>query len=720
MEYNGMIPLGLRLDISFATGFVLETGFYCVYTCLFFAAFPGMTRARRLEDPRSARSAWVFLIFSIVMYLVATTHLIFVGFRFYKSTFFNTDINSAILYLQDPNNWEFLGLTILLCIQTWLGDALVIYRCYFVWDNNLWLIAVPGCLLLGCIGINIFVFYWTRNPSIIALASGRKLLESIYPLIFVQNFMTTSLIVVKIFLQHRASKRAGLVDVGSKLSLIHIIRIVIESAGIYTIQSFVLNILFFRNDNFQQAVQHTIVPSIGITFVLIALRIEASRNHNAKSDLGIRSSMIPQWLRESDRDVDFQDPQERSSLPLEGGTDVSEQKEAYDGGAQDIDLDLEFSANSVTQPEAAANTLLSPRNRSTSLSDQSTMTPVGLRLDISVATGFLVETGLYSFPGMTRARRLEDSRSARSAWVFLIFSIVMYLVATTHLIFAGFRFYKSTFSDVHPNSAIAYLRNPNHWEFLVIIILPCIQTWLGDALVIYRCYIVWDNNLWLIAVPTCLLLNYIGVNIYVFYRTHNPSIIASVRNSRLFESVYVLAFVQSFMTTSLIVLKIFLQHRASKKAGVVDVGSNLSLIRIVRIVIESAGIYTIQVLVLTILFFRGDTIQYAVQHTIVPSIGITFLLLAIRIEASRNHNTITKSDLGIRDSMMPQWLRESDSEIASQDPQEGSSLPLEDGTDMSDQKETFGTRGAQSIDQDLRFSANSTTRPTAPTNTLLS
>lgn len=77
----------------------------------------------------------------------------------------------------------------------------------------------------------------------------------------------------------------------------------------------------------------------------------------------------------------------------------------------------------------------------------------------------------------------------------------MYLVATMHLgrfslstcfnvarlnrspsVFAGFRFYKSVFLD--PKGPISYLRNPFHWEFLGLIILLCIQTWLGDALAV--------------------------------------------------------------------------------------------------------------------------------------------------------------------------------------------------------------------------------------------
>jgi hypothetical protein len=79
----------------------------------------------------------------------------------------------------------------------------------------------------------------------------------------------------------------------------------------------------------------------------------------------------------------------------------------------------------------------------------------------------------------------------------------MYVVATLHLsrfwrsfalmvsngllyplVLAAFRFYKSIFLNVDPNGAISYLNSFHHWEYLWLIILFCVQTWLGDALVV--------------------------------------------------------------------------------------------------------------------------------------------------------------------------------------------------------------------------------------------
>lgn len=52
------------------------------------------------------------------------------------------------------------------------------------------------------------------------------------------------------------------------------------------------------------------------------------------------------------------------------------------------------------------------------------------------------------------------------------------------LVLAAFRFYKGIFLHVGPKDRISYLRSPKNWEFMGLLLLICIQTWLGDILVV--------------------------------------------------------------------------------------------------------------------------------------------------------------------------------------------------------------------------------------------
>lgn len=47
-----------------------------------------------------------------------------------------------------------------------------IYRCYFVWDNNLWLITIPVCLLLGSIGEQLLSYASSLESRILPLISS--------------------------------------------------------------------------------------------------------------------------------------------------------------------------------------------------------------------------------------------------------------------------------------------------------------------------------------------------------------------------------------------------------------------------------------------------------------------------------------------------------------------------------------------------------------------
>jgi len=218
-------------------------------------------------------------------------------YRFIRAFILLVEPQGALVYLFDFRRWENNANDILLCVMTWLGDALVIYRCYFVWNSNIWVIVFPTILLLCAIGINSCAIYWTIRPFSFGPIIGIRLLDTVYPLAFLQNVMTTSLIAFKIWTQYRASRACGLIDRSSRLSLLQVLRIIVESAMVYTLQLLVLIILYFRFDNSQVILQSAIVPSIGIVFVLIAVRVHAAKSRNGSSS---GTGSIPSWLKETD------------------------------------------------------------------------------------------------------------------------------------------------------------------------------------------------------------------------------------------------------------------------------------------------------------------------------------------------------------------------------------------------------------------------------------
>ncbi|PPQ84424.1 hypothetical protein CVT25_011251 [Psilocybe cyanescens] len=339
--------------------------FLGVYVTLLVSSLSVMFKRR--SSNRAVLSAWIFFIGVLLMFIVATLHvgeilhstatifntdntmLVLAMYRFVQGYILQVNPKGGIFYLFDLARWDSILTNALLGIILWLGDALVISRCYYIWDRNFWVILLPSLLFLSIvgkllsvrivlhvihdkdllIGINTSTLYWSThlsdphlNPKLML-----SLLNAVYPLALTQNVLTTGLIAFKIWLQHRTSSAFGVVDRGSRLSLMRILVIVVESAMIYTLQLFILIILYFMENNVQYIVQSAIVPSVGIVFALIAVRVHIAQS---TSTLGTGLGTLPAWLDESGGAIELSN--QRPSSPVITGV-------TFIVGANDLDRD---------------------------------------------------------------------------------------------------------------------------------------------------------------------------------------------------------------------------------------------------------------------------------------------------------------------------------------------------------------------------------------------
>lgn len=87
-------------------------------------------------------------------------------------------------------------------------------------------------------------------------------LNVVFPINLIQNIMTTGLIAYKIWAQYRESRASGLM-MSSSLSLLSVVRIIVESALIYTVEMLALIILYYKAHAGIVVVQYILPPSIG-------------------------------------------------------------------------------------------------------------------------------------------------------------------------------------------------------------------------------------------------------------------------------------------------------------------------------------------------------------------------------------------------------------------------------------------------------------------------
>jgi hypothetical protein len=144
-----------------------------------------------------------------------------------------------------------------------------------------------------------------------------------FPLNLVQNVLTTSFIAYKIFCQHRLSQRTGLL-LSAGLNLMTILRIIAESALLYTAVMFTCTVLYYTKHPSQVIVQHMIPPvtgghsalflyvvgisdadaCVGIVFALIAVRTHVARGTTvtgpSRGTTSGSDSVVPNWLTGED------------------------------------------------------------------------------------------------------------------------------------------------------------------------------------------------------------------------------------------------------------------------------------------------------------------------------------------------------------------------------------------------------------------------------------
>ncbi|KAF9270697.1 hypothetical protein L218DRAFT_51479 [Marasmius fiardii PR-910] len=263
----GNIPL----DVAGVLSVWFETLLYGIYTCLFLSSFYMTLRKGMLHT----RPSKIFFVATIVMWINCTAHVAVNLYRLLRGYVYLRETVGPTNYFIDLGRPDNVTHGVLNALMTWMGDSLVIYRCYLVWDNNIWIIIVPVILLIVSIISNCVALYmFTKVP--LGTIFGPALvhwMNTIYATAFAQNGLTSSLIAYRIWKQEKNAWRAGIRAQGSGSSLIPVARIVVESAAGYMALLLCLIVLYALNHNGQFVMQEASPPAVGIVFCTISVRI---------------------------------------------------------------------------------------------------------------------------------------------------------------------------------------------------------------------------------------------------------------------------------------------------------------------------------------------------------------------------------------------------------------------------------------------------------------
>ncbi|RPD78889.1 hypothetical protein L226DRAFT_530766 [Lentinus tigrinus ALCF2SS1-7] len=251
--------------------------------------------------------------------------------------------------------------------------------------------------------------------------------------------------------------------------------------------------------------------------------------------------------------------------------------------------------------------------------------------------GMALITVAYGLRVLLWSRDGHLKSKASINWIMVAATLAMFTIATMEVAF-GFQHSLQAFVNyTGPGGPNAVFNDDDisSWVNVMMTADYAMQTFIGDGIMAYRCYVVYGGNWKIVVVPVLLWLAETAcgwVIVYIEATLHTAATLNEERLVPFITSVLSLTLAMTTMTTGLIVYRILKINSAMASQSVTRVGGGHKLTHIARILIESGLIYTTSVVVFFCTFLANNNSQYPVSDVIVQLIPICFTLILIRVD----------------------------------------------------------------------------------------
>jgi len=267
-----MVPVGHIPSFLFAT--LIASFCYGITVTLFIKSVSTILRKRRV----SGKINLPFVLPSALIFIFATVNVIGLWINIHAAFVVNAnDIEAYLDRIRTPAK------TVIQTGQVGaiiLADALVVYRTFVMWNNNIYVIVIP-CLT--------FVATFTSGVSFVRLQHRMDVETSVFAksvtewtvafllCSFVTTVYSTGLIAYKLMKSQMNLRRHGIM---TSDSLSHrITRILVESAALYSLNHLLYVVLYEVKTQVESTPSFLEASLASITCSLIIIRCEKATNH---------------------------------------------------------------------------------------------------------------------------------------------------------------------------------------------------------------------------------------------------------------------------------------------------------------------------------------------------------------------------------------------------------------------------------------------------------
>ncbi|KAJ7105554.1 hypothetical protein C8R44DRAFT_858497 [Mycena epipterygia] len=215
----------------------------------------------------------------------------------------------------------------------------------------------------------------------------------------------------------------------------------------------------------------------------------------------------------------------------------------------------------------------------------------------------------------------------------LVATILLFLTSTFSVVLAMQDIIDAFIDYDGPGGALEfYLEVNNGWMHWILAVEDAVQVIIGDGLLLYRCYVLYDPRWRAIVVPSMTWMALAGISITSACREaslpagkilNDPSVLPFLSVTLL------LTFATSVITTYLIIRLLWKVEWRGDLRGMIQPHF---LSRVAKIFFETGLIYTLSVIASLGVYLTGSHLKYVAALAMTHIIPITCNLLLIRVE----------------------------------------------------------------------------------------
>jgi hypothetical protein len=278
---------GIPLDTAAIFSTTMEAILYGFSVLMFVGTMWTLTYKRRMKEINRPIALVAFMLL-----ILSTAHMIVDIIRIEQGlvTYRDTFPGGPAAFFADISQITFVVKNIIYTMQTMVGDGMVIYRCYVVWQS-VWIVIVPSLLWFGITVCGSIAVYsvsqvTSEGANIFAKATGQWI-TAFYAMTLASNLWSSGFLAYRIWSMER---NVSAIRTSRRGSMMPIVRVLADAAILYSVTLLSALVCFVEANNGQYVILDMIMPIISIAFYMVIIRMAIkSRNHSYLSTVGVDS-----------------------------------------------------------------------------------------------------------------------------------------------------------------------------------------------------------------------------------------------------------------------------------------------------------------------------------------------------------------------------------------------------------------------------------------------